>query len=235
MVSLRWTSVSMFVLVLVVGCGRSILILPGVGEADTAGSDTDEDTGPLTIGEETGSSSAACGDGVVEGDELCDGSDLGGWTCVDFGFVDGELSCAPGCTIDATGCSDGDLDTGDGDSGPSDTGPGDGDGDGDACGNGMIDEGEECDGADFGGINCIDLGFGPGLPLCIGCKFDTSTCPPDPIEGDPCDWNAPCPDGFACVDGTCYDGSPGDPCESDDECQSVDCMQMGMWGNGTCN
>jgi hypothetical protein len=226
MFGLRCTPVLMLVLA---GCGRSILLLPGVG---------DDETGSMSTDEETAGASAVCGDGAVGGDELCDGSDLDGWTCVDFGFEKGELSCMPGCTLDATGCSD-ETEPGDGDptTGPTTTGPGDGDGDGDgdACGNGVIDVGEECDGADFGGVNCIDLGFGPGLPLCIGCQFDTSTCPEDPIEGDTCDgWNRPCPDGFACVGGTCYDGSPGDPCEGDMDCQSTDCVQMGMWGDGSC-
>lgn len=227
-------------LLLFAGCGRSILILPGVGEdeTETDSTSTDDDSsgpGTFTIGEETSGTSAACGDGVAEGDELCDGSDLDGWTCVDFGFEKGELSCMPGCTIDATGCSDGsDTGDGDGDTGPTTTGTGDGDGDGDTCGNGVIDDGEDCDGADFGGVNCIDLGFGPGLPLCIGCKFDTSTCPEDPIEGDACGWNQPCPESFACVSGTCYDGSSGDPCQDDVDCQSADCVQMG-WGDGSCS
>jgi hypothetical protein len=225
------------------GCGRSILILPGVGEDETDSTSTSEEdtSGPgtftFTIGEETSGGSAACGDGVAEGDELCDGNDLGGLTCADLGFSKGELSCTPGCMLDATGCDAGDGDAGDGDGDPTTTGPGDGDGDGDACGNGVIDDSEECDGADFGGINCLDLGFGRGLPLCIECKFDTSTCPPpDSPEGDPCDgWGDPCPDGYACVQDTCYDGSFGDPCESGQDCQSGSCIQMGMWGDGTCD
>src|SRR5690349_25028822 len=108
------------------GCGRSILILPGVGEDETStSSDQGTGTGPLTIGEESGGTSSVCGDGVVEGDELCDGSNLDGWTCADFGFKDGVLSCTLGCTIDATGCIGGDpgTATGDGDTGPSTTGP----------------------------------------------------------------------------------------------------------------
>lgn len=118
MYGLRWTSVLLLALS---GCGRSILILPGVGEeGDTGDGDS---TGTLTIGEEeTVGGSSVCGDGIVDGDELCDGSDLDGWTCADFGFEKGELACMSGCTIDASGCSSSDGDSGDGDSGDGDSG-----------------------------------------------------------------------------------------------------------------
>ncbi len=39
-----------------------------------------------------------CGDGVVEGNEVCDGTDLAGETCESFtGEPDGVLRCAPDC------------------------------------------------------------------------------------------------------------------------------------------
>lgn len=46
-----------------------------------------------------------CGDGVIEGDELCDGTNLDGATCADFALVDGTLSCAADClSLVTTAC-----------------------------------------------------------------------------------------------------------------------------------
>jgi hypothetical protein len=38
-----------------------------------------------------------CGNGVIDPPEVCDGSGLGGATCVSLGFEGGELACAPDC------------------------------------------------------------------------------------------------------------------------------------------
>jgi Protein of unknown function (DUF1566) len=45
-----------------------------------------------------------CGDGVLDGDETCDGDDLGGLTCADLGYVGGELYCTFTCGLDPSGC-----------------------------------------------------------------------------------------------------------------------------------
>ena len=45
-----------------------------------------------------------CGDGVVQSPEECDGQDLNGTTCVDFGFAGGVLTCDPTCRLDTSGC-----------------------------------------------------------------------------------------------------------------------------------
>jgi hypothetical protein len=50
---------------------------------------------------------AACGNGVREGSEACDGADLGGQTCasVTDNFVQsGTLACAADCTLDMSDC-----------------------------------------------------------------------------------------------------------------------------------
>ena len=50
---------------------------------------------------------AVCGDGVRDGTEQCDGTDLGGETCADVtsGFVHGgTLACNPDCTFNTDGC-----------------------------------------------------------------------------------------------------------------------------------
>jgi len=48
----------------------------------------------------------ACGDGVVNGVEDCDGDDLADQTCesLNLGFVGGALTCGPACSFDASGC-----------------------------------------------------------------------------------------------------------------------------------
>jgi len=44
------------------------------------------------------------------------------------------------------------------------------------CGNNIIEYGEQCEGADFGGQTCQSLGFGGGTLNCVSCLFDTSGC-----------------------------------------------------------
>jgi hypothetical protein len=45
-----------------------------------------------------------CGDTAVNGIEDCDGTNLGGATCVTLGYGSGTLACAPGCRYDVSGC-----------------------------------------------------------------------------------------------------------------------------------
>jgi serine protease AprX len=46
-----------------------------------------------------------CGNGLREGAEACDGTDLGGQTCVTQGFGTGTLACQLDCTFNTSGCS----------------------------------------------------------------------------------------------------------------------------------
>ncbi len=49
---------------------------------------------------------AVCGDGVIEGEEQCDGEALGDMTCTDVGDFDGGvLLCSDACTFDTSGCT----------------------------------------------------------------------------------------------------------------------------------
>lgn len=45
-----------------------------------------------------------CGNGTVESGESCDVGNLNGETCATQGFAGGTLACAPGCTLDTSGC-----------------------------------------------------------------------------------------------------------------------------------
>jgi hypothetical protein len=45
-----------------------------------------------------------CGNNKKESNEQCDGSDLGGQTCITKGFAGGTLRCKSDCTFDTSGC-----------------------------------------------------------------------------------------------------------------------------------
>ncbi len=45
------------------------------------------------------------------------------------------------------------------------------------CGNGVLEDGEECDGGELGGATCVSLGFSSGSLGCTSsCAFNTSFC-----------------------------------------------------------
>jgi cysteine-rich repeat protein len=115
-------------------------------------------------------------------------------------------------------------------------------------GNGNVEFGEECDGADFDGLGCSDLCFDSGMPRCLAdCTIDTSRCY---VCGDTriCDGDAvppgSDPDDLGCnevCDGTnlnghaCDDGT--DPAESGGGtlvCNPVDCLALDRTGCFRC-
>ncbi len=50
-------------------------------------------------------------------------------------------------------------------------------GDGAVCNNGLLEQGEQCDGFDLGGMDCASLGMGVGALKCFtDCTYDTSGC-----------------------------------------------------------
>ncbi len=99
--------------------------------------------------------SSTCGNGVREGNEACDGPDLGGVTCESLGYLGGQLRCFPDCRgYDKSGCV------------VSWT-----------CGNGVREGTEECDGADLGQATCESLGYlGGSLGCAPNCSYDTTGC-----------------------------------------------------------
>jgi hypothetical protein len=59
------------------------------------------------------------------------------------------------------------------------------------CGDGLVSQGEACDGAALGGATCASLGFARGTLACDQCHYDTSgctSCGNDAVnEGEECD------------------------------------------------
>ncbi|MBU1244836.1 hypothetical protein KKD52_13900 [Myxococcota bacterium] len=146
----------------------------------------------------------ACGNGILEAGETCDGADFGPQTCANYGLDAGTLACTAQCTIDLAGCHNEPI-CGDGvrdpDEACDDADFGDltcasfgrdagalactaactidvsGCSDTAVCGNGLKEAGEACDLTDLGGLTCASLGFEEGTLLCAAdCTVDTSTC-----------------------------------------------------------
>ncbi len=162
-----------------------------------------------------------CGNSVLDPAEECDGLNLGGQDCTDYGFFTGTLSCNQDCTIDTQLCEEEPEICGDGivqsqeacdpgdnpDCYPDCSG---------YCGDGLVhngvvfpDHGEECDGlADCTPIctvtTCGDGYCTPseGNDACVvdcGCTVSTAT----ECGGDCCEGVMPGSPGECCSDNTC--------------------------------
>nr|MBI4156636.1 hypothetical protein [Candidatus Woesearchaeota archaeon] len=60
----------------------------------------------------SGGGTLVCGNGIREGNEVCDGSDLGGNTCTSLGYLQGQLKCQSNCVaFDTSGCVKKDVPT----------------------------------------------------------------------------------------------------------------------------
>ena len=180
--------------------------------------------GPTCYSFDTSKCSAAesCGNGQIDTQEMCDGSNLAGRTCADVvGFGSkGVLRCNSTCTgFDTASC------------GPEVK-----------CGNGKLDEGEVCDGQFLNAATCSSrVGFGSTGPLkcnsnCSG--YDTSGCSPVVKcgngvldDGEACDGSLL--NGKSCVDVVGF-GSTGMPgCNS--QCTALTkgtCTPAVTCGNG---
>jgi len=136
----------------------------------SAGS-TDECT--FDVGECVGEVYPDCGDGVINGSEVCDGTNLTGQNCTTKGYLSGTLGCADDClTFDVSNCQ--------GDVGPP-PGPGS------ECGSGHLElclDESNCTGA--GGYwynetcNQYEEGTGPGWNpgLVTDCELAQLFCAP---------------------------------------------------------
>ena len=63
----------------------------------------------LTLGGPNVTASQTCGDGMLDGTEVCDGAELGAATCQSLGFTGGTLACSGACQLDATMCDSGSM------------------------------------------------------------------------------------------------------------------------------
>jgi hypothetical protein len=96
----------------------SLLFVASCGDDDSGntgdgGSDGGSSDGSVL--DSGGGSNARCGNGVAEGDELCDGKDLRSQTCnsATMGAMSGgTLACKANCTFDVGACT-GEDDAGD--------------------------------------------------------------------------------------------------------------------------
>ncbi|MBK8259107.1 MAG: DUF4215 domain-containing protein [Polyangiaceae bacterium] len=155
------------------GCGGEVLEFPtgtggsggtgGTGAGAGTGGDGATGATPNTGGTGastsvggtggTGGSAGICGDGIVDPSEQCDGGDLNGETCKDYGFSNPDgLTCTGSCLINTSGCKA-------------------------SCDGMLVETGEECDGADLNGHNCTEQGFvNPDGVSCTMCTPDYSGC-----------------------------------------------------------
>ncbi len=96
-----------------------------------------------------------CGDGMIQATygEECEGSDLGGASCLLLGHHGGALACDEVCAFDISGCE--------------------------YCGDGVVQTvyGEQCDGTALGGATCMATDLFFGAPACDGaCALTAGTC-----------------------------------------------------------
>lgn len=185
--------------------------------------------------------SQRCGNGVQEGEEACDGGDLGGESCVTLGYLGGTLACEDCSWLDDSGCA-GVAQCGDGVTEGTEVCDGSdlrGAQCGDAgfsgggtlgcqaqcqgwdvahcvggCGNGLREGAESCDGTDFDGLGCPDLGYPVGA---LVCRADC-----DGILVTGCGtWDATCGDGVI---------QPGEQCDATSFGRTDDCIARGYLG-----
>ena len=120
----------------------------------SSGSDEEIKTGYIVV-----TSPAACGNGIREGSEQCDGADLGGASCASQNCSGGTPTCSSTCTLSYSSCTGCQV-----------------------CGNGVREGVEVCDGSDLGGHTCQSEGFAGGTLRCLSscAGVDTSLCTDDP-------------------------------------------------------
>lgn len=172
--------------------------------------ETTTETTTDTTTEESTDTGPTCGDGMIEGDEQCEGDDLAGQDCASQGFAGGMLVCGADCMFDTAACVDM------------------------LCGDGIVQGDELCDGEDFGGATCETVGMmgefvGGSLSCSMTCDAVGTLGCLSPGEGGVCEFNDDCPiEAPFCAAGTCWNGSETDPCDFDSECQNA-CVNNQCW------
>jgi hypothetical protein len=157
-----------------------------------------------------------CGNGMIDAlDESCDGDDLGGSTCMDFGFVAGTLACRTPCMLEGQPI---------------------------ACPIACAFELSDCLVAGEASPCMNDADCPASAPLCTANAcwagdegdpcVDSTDCSPgvactngecwDGSAGDPCLSDGDCsPSASQCALEHCFSGAGGSPCTS-----SMDCLPM---------
>ena len=115
---------------------------------------------------------AACGNGVIEANEQCDGTNVGGESCQSLDFDEGVLACTGACIFNTSDCDH-------------------------VCGNDNVDGNEICDGTSIPNADCTDLGFSnpDGIVCAVDCgsvdySACSATCGDGRVEtGEECDGN----------------------------------------------
>ncbi len=112
------------------------------------------------------SGAATCGNGQLDGKEVCDHDEFGGKTCESLGFGGGQLRCADNCLgLDRSECTAKS-----------------------SCGNKNLDVGEVCDGDMLNGATCEDVrgkGSTGTLKCLLNCSdYDASGCSEGVMCGD---------------------------------------------------
>src|SRR3989344_1692194 len=95
------------------------------------------------IGQPSICTSQICGNGIIEGNEECEGGNLNGETCQSLGLVSGAISCSFLCLYDISGCS---------------VQP--------TCDNNLKEGTEICDGLNLNGQSFLSQGFSSGSLRC---------------------------------------------------------------------
>ncbi|MFH2010930.1 MAG: hypothetical protein ABI333_30300 [bacterium] len=147
---------------------------------------------------------AVCGDGVIEGNEECDQTELGGATCGDaLPGTTGTLACSGECTFDTTGCS---------------------------CGDSLKQFGEDCDcGSDPQNLppGCTDVNGGANANCDSSCLY-IDLCGDGIRTGDEeCDCGDSAMLTAPAAGCTVYNGGPGATC--DESCLSITQCQYDLY------
>jgi cysteine-rich repeat protein len=170
-----------------------------------------------------------CGNGDIDADEACDGSNLGGQSCDGLGYTGGTLTCGADCQLDVGGCVS-------------------------ECGNGQREPDEVCDGDNVGEQTCQSVtGHDQGVLACAGdCgAFDSSGCHTcgdgvaegpeacddgnmtdcDGCRGDCSAIEAGCGDGYSCGTEACDDGNADNTDACPDTCEAAACGDGHVWAD----